>query len=196
MNKLTNNKPLFIGIIGGSGAGKTYLCRELIKKLGSDQATHIQVDLYMYPEAKTNNKPEAIDFDSLHKELELLISGQEIVERKSHNILKPSGIYLIEGHLLKYDPKLYEMFDLTMFIDLDKEERLLRRIERNVGYGWDLKGVIDWYRKDVKENYDNYVEPCKKDCDLILWGELNTKKIELLALLIQSLKMKKENINN
>ena len=184
------NKSLIIGITGGSGAGKSTLCQRLVEKMGLEKVTYISLDKYMYKDAPTNNTPEAISFLKLHQDIDKLMAKEKVV-LEEEIILNPAPIILLEGHLLMCDSDLKKRLDLSIYVDLDKEERLLRRIERNVGYGMDLQGIIDWYRKDVKDNYVKYVEPAKKECDLIIWGEIDQKKVDLLADFIESLARKK-----
>lgn len=181
---------LVVGITGGSGSGKSTLCKELVKRLGEDQVTYIPLDYYMIRNGGTNNAPEAIDFTCCNKDLDQLLSGHD-VNKADNTVYKAKEIVLIEGHLIMANPELVSKLDLSIYLDLDQEERLLRRIERNVARGMELQGIIDWYRQDVKDNFTKYVEPAKKECDLILWGEITEKKLNLLISLFTTLKAQK-----
>ncbi|MDD2431348.1 MAG: AAA family ATPase [Firmicutes bacterium] len=178
---------LLVGITGGSGSGKSTLAKKLVDRLGKEEVTRIPLDNYFYENAATNNAPEAIDFVKFHHHLDLLLEGREVVTPRG-NLIRPNEVLLLEGHLLMCDPRLVERLNLSIFLDLDKEERLLRRIQRNVGFGMELQGIIDWYRKDVKDNFKRYIEPQKKICDLIVWGELTDRRVDLVVNLIKSLK--------
>ncbi len=177
---------LLVGVGGGSGSGKTTLCRALQKELGADKVSIIGTDWYMTRDVGSHNRPEAIDEKRLLKDLDLLSQGKTIV--RGRRLAEPAPIVLIEGHLVFCLPHLVEKLDLKVFIDMDPEERLLRRISRNVlQAGLELEGVVDWYRKDVQANYWEFIEPTKKMADLIIWGDGDPRKAKLLGAFLVSL---------
>lgn len=180
-------RSIIVGITGGSGSGKTTLAKKLVEYLGPDIVTRVPLDNYFFPNASTNNAPEAVDFSKVHAQLDALLRGEEVVTTRG-NLLTPNEIYIVEGHLVMCDPDLVQRLNLSIYVDLDPEERLLRRIQRNVGFGMELQGIIDWFRKDVKHNFKRHVEPQKELCDLIVWGEITERRVEILAEMILRIK--------
>ena len=177
---------LLVGVGGGSGSGKTTLCRALQAELGSNRVAIIGTDWYMTHDAPSHNRPEAIDEERLLEDLDLLGRGETIV--RGQRRVKPAPITLVEGHLVFCLPRLVERLSLRVFVDMDPEERLLRRISRNVlQAGLELKDVVDWYRQDVQANYWEFVEPARKIADLIIWGDGDPRKAELLGAFLLSM---------
>ena len=86
--------------------------------------------------------PDSIDFDLLVKHIKDLVAGKSIAKPMydftSHNRkdetekVDPAKIIIIEGILILAIPKLRELFDVKVFVDTDDDERLLRRIERDL----------------------------------------------------------------
>ncbi|NLK08158.1 MAG: AAA family ATPase [Firmicutes bacterium] len=181
---------LLVGIAGGSSSGKTTFCRALQDHLGSDKVAVMGSDWYMNHGGPTHNRPDAVNEEEFLLDLDLLLKGKSISRR--NRTVEHRSIVLIEGHLIFCFPRIVEKLDLKIFIDMDPEERLLRRISRNtLEAGMDLKGVIDWYRKDVQTNYWKFIEPTKKMADFIIWGDGDPKKVELLGAFLEKLAVEK-----
>ena len=177
---------LLVGVGGGSGSGKTTLCQALQAELGADKVAIIGTDWYMNSDARSHNRPEAIDEERLLEDLDLLIKGRTII--RGRRSIEPAPIVLVEGHLVFCLPRLVERLHLKVFVDMDPEERLLRRISRNVlQAGLDLTDVVDWYRKDVQANCWEFVEPTKKMADLIVWGDGEARKVKLLGAFLTTM---------
>ena len=177
---------LLVGVGGGSGSGKTTLCQALQAELGADKVATIGTDWYMNSDARSHNRPEAIDEERLLEDLDLLIKGKTII--RGRRSIEPAPIVLVEGHLVFCLPRLVERLHLKVFVDMDPEERLLRRISRNVlQAGLDLTDIVDWYRKDVQANCWEFVEPTKKMADLIVWGDGEARKVKLLGAFLTTM---------
>jgi len=171
-------------VAGGTGSGKTTLCSKVKEVLG-DKLCLISLDNYFYRDADSNNRPDSIDIERLLRHLDLLTSGKAVSWRSRN--YEPSPITLVEGHLALTFPRLVEDLDLSIFVDLDAEERTLRRLERNMAEGREFEEITDWYRGDVKENHWRYIEPTKKKADLIMWGEINSRRVQVLANILNGL---------
>ncbi len=177
---------LLVGVGGGSGSGKTTLCRAVQAELGSDKVAIVGTDWYMSFDIGSHNRPDAIDETQLLDDLNLLNKGQTIV--RGRRSIEPAPIVLVEGHLVFCLPRLVERLHLKVFVDMDPEERLLRRISRNVlQAGLELADVVEWYRKDVQGNHWGFVEPTKKMADLIIWGDGEARKVKLLGAFLNSM---------
>ena len=76
-----------------------------------------------------------------------------------------------------------------IYVDTDADERILRRILRDVKErGRSLDSVITQYRATVKPMHEAFVEPSKRNADIIVPnGGENTTAIEMLAHHIRSL---------
>lgn len=192
--------PMLIGIAGGTGSGKSTFADRLLA-LFPNEITVISYDNYYKPQdhldfeerTKTNyDCPDALDTDLLVKHLRQLQSGDAVdvpnYDFKLHTRkaeltrLEPSPIIIVDGILTFHDERLREMFDIKIFTDADADERILRRLRRDVRErGRDIDGVISQYLGTVKPMHGIYVEPTKKYADIIINGGKNKTALDIVA---------------
>ena len=194
------SSPMLIGIAGGTGSGKSTFATGL-KKLFPEEITIISYDNYYKPQdhlsmderVKTNyDCPDALDTDLLIKHLRLLQSGQAIevpnydfcihTRRSEFTLVTPTPVIIVDGILTFHDERLIEMFDIKIFADADADERILRRLRRDVTErGRDIDGVIKQYVDTVKIMHGIYVEPTKKYADILINGGKNKTALDVVA---------------
>ncbi len=192
--------PMLIGIAGGTGSGKSTFAERLLA-IFPEEITVISYDNYYKPQdhlefeerIKTNyDCPDALDTDLLVKHLRELQGGMpvdipnydfKLHTRKSElTRLVPSPVIIVDGILTFHDERLREMFDIKIFTDADADERILRRLRRDVNErGRDIDGVISQYLGTVKPMHGIYVEPTKKYADIIINGGKNTTALDIVA---------------
>lgn len=123
--------------------------------------------------------PEAFETDLMIKDIKALINGQTIERpiysyrerlRESKTVtVKPAPIVVIEGILVLENEELTNLMDLKVFVDTDADIRLTRLVERDQKErGLDLKYIISKYKDTLKPMHEKYVEPCKKQADIII----------------------------
>ncbi|MFW5924364.1 MAG: uridine kinase [archaeon] len=194
------NIPSFaIGIAGGTGAGKTTVAREVTDAVG-DAVTLVPLDNYYedlsdldFEERTTVNydHPSAFEWDLLEEQFDALLSGQAVEMpqydfenhvRKDETVhVEPTDVIVLEGILALYDESVNEMLDLHLYVETDADVRILRRIQRDVvERGRDLEGVMDQYLSTVKPMHEQFVEPTKKDADIIIPEGANRIAVEVL----------------
>ena len=192
--------PMLIGIAGGTGSGKSTFADGL-KKLFPDDITIISYDNYYKPQdhlsmderVKTNyDCPDALDTDLLVKHLRILQEGSAVeipnydfcihTRRADFSVVRPTSIIIVDGILTFHDERLREMFDIKIFADADADERILRRLRRDVTErGRDIDGVIKQYVDTVKIMHGIYVEPTKKYADILINGGKNKTALDIVA---------------
>ena len=192
--------PMLIGIAGGTGSGKSTFAEGLRTKFPND-ITIISYDNYYKPQdhlsmaerVKTNyDCPDALDTDLLVKHLRLLQNGQSVeipnydfcvhTRKREMTLLSPTPVILVDGILTFHDERLREMFDLKIYADADADERILRRLRRDVTErGRDIDGVIRQYVSTVKIMHGIYVEPTKKYADIIVNGGMNKTALDVVS---------------
>lgn len=197
-------KAMLIGIAGGTGSGKSTFA-EGLRDLFPNDVTIIAYDNYYKPQdditfeerLKTNyDCPDALDTDLLISQLEKLIVGDAIEvpiydfcihTRKSETErVAPRSIVIVDGILTFHDERLRDMFDLKIFADADADERILRRLRRDVNErGRDIDGVIKQYVDTVKIMHGIYVEPTKKYADIVVNGGMNRIALDVVASKIE-----------
>ena len=178
---------LIIGIAGGSGSGKTTLTNRLAAEFG-DELMVISHDSYYrahddmsYEERCRLNydHPDAYETELLIAHLDALRRGEGVdcpnYSFKIHNRteettrIEPSRVILLEGILILADEALRERMDIKVFVDADADIRVLRRIRRDIrDRARTLESVSEQYQKTVKLMHDRFVEPSKKEADLIV----------------------------
>ena len=183
------NDCLFVGICGGSASGKSLLSRRLCE-LYQGRATIISQDDYYRDSGhlsvderaiKNYDHPNAIDLDLLCTGLQGLKSGCSVEIPsycfESHGRLptsktvSPNEIIIIEGLFVFEPPELRDLLDLKVFINVDQDVRLIRRIRRDVEErGRTLNSVLDQYVATTKPMHEGFVEPARQYADLLVSG--------------------------
>lgn len=110
--------------------------------------------------------------------------GEDEVRLISHD-----SYYKRHDELPFEEPELCALFDYKIFVDTDADERILRRILRDVKErGRSLDSVIDQYLTTVKPMHEAFVEPSKRNADIIVPnGGENSTAVEMLAHHIRTL---------
>jgi uridine kinase len=196
---------LIIGIAGGTGSGKTTVVRKIIKHLPADEVCVISQDSYYkatdnlsYEERKKINfdHPRAIDFELIVKHLIALKAG-EIIEQPiysfvTHNrtidTLKthPRKVVIVEGILIFNSEELRNLFDIKIFVHADTDERLIRRVRRDINErGRDIDEVLNRYQDTLKPMHQQFIEPTKNYADIIIPNDrFNTVAIDIVRTVI------------
>lgn len=178
---------LVIGIAGGTGSGKTTITRKLCENFGPDVSVINHDNYYKahhnmpYEErAKLNYyHPNAFDTDMLIEHLKQLRQGHSVVcpvydytvhdRSKDTIIIKPARVIIAEGILIFENRELCDQMDIKIYVDADADVRILRRIVRDVrDRGRSLDSVINQYLATVKPMHEQFVEPSKRNADIIV----------------------------
>ncbi len=176
-----------VGIAGGSASGKSTIlekCKEHfndeIEVLCHDFYYKAHDELTLEERSKLNyDHPEAFETDRMIQDIIRLIRGEEVqrpeYDYTIHNrsdksyLVKPKPVIIVDGCLVLENKELRNLMDLKIFIDVDSDERLMRRIVRDVAHrGRTLESVLTQYRETVKPMHEAFVEPSKKYADLII----------------------------
>ena len=170
-------KAIVIGIAGGTGSGKTSIAQAILEDLkkGGAEALLLEQDSYYIKNdempfeerVKLNyDHPDAIDFDLLEKHI---YNFSEYNRCKETEIIESKPIIIVEGILILSVPKIRELLDMKIFVDTDDDERLLRRMERDIQErGRSFENIKNQYIKTVKPMHLEFVEPSKRYADVII----------------------------
>ncbi|APP02533.1 uridine kinase [Lactobacillus delbrueckii] len=199
---MAKQKPLVIGIAGGSGSGKTTVSKEISKRLPADRVLILTEDAYyndnsalsMDERKKINyDHPNAYETDLLIEQLQDLLDGKAIeMPTYNFNILsrakdtihvEPADIIILEGILVLASEELRKFMDIKLFVDADDDIRFIRRLQRDTQErGRSIDWIISQYLATVKPSYNQFVEPCKKYADIIIpQGGENQVAIDMVS---------------
>ncbi len=180
-----------IGICGGSGAGKTTLAVELIRRLGTDRVSALAFDAYyrdlshltMKERIRVNyDHPDSLDNELFAQHLADLRQGRDIevpeYDFANHTrtgatiLVEAREIVLVEGILLFSFPGIHDLLDYAVFIDVAEDVRLERRIQRDMRErGRDADDVRRQFAEFVAPMHDRFVQPYRDHADLVVSGE-------------------------
>ena len=202
-----HQKPLVIGLAGGTGSGKTTVSAAIARAAGAERVVTLPQDAYYHAlpdlpfeaRQRTNyDEPSAFDTELLVEQIDALLRGEAVeqpvydfsqYDRSAETVrLEPAPVMVVEGVLVLHEPALRERFSLSIFVDAPPDERFIRRLERDVRErGRSAQSVIDQYRRSVKPMHDLFVEPTKQHADLIIpEGGKNQVALEVLSAFVSS----------
>ena len=180
------SSPCIIGIAGGSGSGKSELAVSLARHL-DPHTTLISQDWYYRDQGGVASDaghllnfdhPKAFDSALLRSHLLKLKSWQTVFTPRydyaTHRRLEttvpatPSPIILLEGILILHDARLRDLLDLTVFIDVPPDVRLMRRIRRDAnGRGIPVSDTLRLYEDYVQPMHERFVQPSARHASLV-----------------------------
>ncbi len=197
---------LFIGICGASGSGKTTLARELVRDIGAESVVLNQDAYYtdhsdLTFEERTHlnyDEPGIFDHDLLYQDVCDLMAGKPIT-RKAYDfsqhrradtteIVYPAPVLILEGIHAFHDPRLMEKMFLKLYISVEPDICLLRRIRRDIkDRGRQIDNIAEQYLTTVKPMYDRWIRNYIHDADVVVMkGGKNTRIVPILAGYLQS----------
>lgn len=191
---------LVIGIAGGSGSGKTTLTNQIAAQLKESVTVIKHDDYYKAHDEMTYEErcrlnydhPNAFDTELMIEHLKLLRQGRSVecpvydytVHNRSKDtvIINPGQVIIVEGILIFENKALCELKDIRIFVDTDADLRIIRRIQRDVmERARSLDSVISQYLHTVKPMHEQFVEPSKKNANIIVpEGGYNQVAMEMI----------------
>ena len=192
---------IFIGICGASGSGKSTLAQSLCSALG-DRCLVLQQDCYYRDHSHlpfvertqlNYDEPGIFDHDALLVDVKALLSGQAVT-RKGYNyaehrrddsdeLITPPDVLILEGIHCFHDPRLLELMYLKLYMNVDADICLLRRIERDIiERGRSIDSISDQYRSTVRPMFEKYIRNYINLADVIVArGGKNARIVEILT---------------
>lgn len=199
-------KPIIIGVAGGTASGKTTVSRKILETIGRAHLAYIQQDAYyrdlshlpLEQRQEFNfDHPDALETGLLISHLESLLQGRPVqvpvydfaqyIRTDRLRQVQPRRVIIVEGILIFADKQLREMMDIKIFVDTAADLRFIRRLRRDVEErDRTVSHVIDQYLATVRPMHMEFVEPSKRYADVIIpRGGQNIRAIEMVVAQIQ-----------
>ncbi|WEV39030.1 uridine kinase [Lactobacillus sp. ESL0680] len=214
MSKL--EKPVVIGITGGSGSGKTTIAHKIVDQMQENEHVLIMTQDSYYkdntgiPMSERMNinydHPDAFDIPLLKAQINDLLNYKPIempvYDFKEHTRstetihIEPADIIILEGILVLANEEIRDLMDIKVYVDTDDDIRFIRRLERDIDErGRSIDSVIDQYLGTVKPMYHQFIEPTKRYADIIVpEGGENNVAIDMLTTKVHAI-LRKETAN-
>mmetsp|Transcript_40871 Transcript_40871/g.81879 ORF Transcript_40871/g.81879 Transcript_40871/m.81879 type:complete len:352 (-) Transcript_40871:24-1079(-) len=197
-----DGKPLVIGVAGGSGSGKTTIKDVLVEQLSMENVAVLPHDNYYRhrPDLSDEERdqinfdhPESLETELMVEHLKQLLEGKSVkipvYDFATHlrktdetRLIEPRPIILVEGILILQNELLLPLMHLRVYVDVEADRRLIRRIDRDMlERGRSFASIVHQYLSTVKPMHDMFVEPSKHNADLIIpFGGRNVAAIQVL----------------
>lgn len=194
----------FIAITGGSGSGKTWLARQLKRRLGAQAVILTLDDFYrdqsavpLRQRSRLNfDHPDAIDWDLLIECLDGIKDGKPVrlprydftehTRKTRTRVWNRKPIVVLEGLWLLRRPELRKLYSLSVFVECDEALRLERRIKRDMRERERSRAsILRQFRTQVAPMHDCYVQPQAKLATMVLGPAISRQAVDDLAEQIQ-----------
>lgn len=185
--KNRNRRICVLGVAGGSASGKTTIIKKVTEYFGDDIAVISHDNYYKAHDempfeerCRLNyDHPDSFESEKMAEDVRRLIKGYAIdmptYDYCNHNRAKetirvePKTVIIMEGILILENRELRDLMDIKIYVDTDADERLMRRIKRDmIERGRSIESIIEQYSNTVKPMHEEFVEPSKKYADIII----------------------------
>ncbi|MGA1598868.1 MAG: uridine kinase [bacterium] len=201
-------RPYVVGFAGGTNSGKSTFVRNLVESIGLGQVAVLRHDVYYRhrPELSFDEReqvnydhPDSLETDLFLKHLKQLRARQAVEQPiydfaqhlRSSEVerVSPAPLVFVEGILVLHESRLRALMDLKVFLDVDADVRLLRRINRDIAErGRTLQSVTRQYQETVRPMHERFVQPSCRHADLVvLHGGENQPAAQVLLDHLNSL---------
>lgn len=195
-----NRRICVLGVAGGSASGKTTIIKKVREYFGDDIAVishdnyyKAHDDMPFEERCKLNyDHPDSFESDKMAQDVKRLLAGEPIdmptYDYCNHNRSKetiriePKTVIIMEGILILENRALRDLMDIKIYVDTDADERLMRRIKRDMlERARSIESILEQYTNTVKPMHEEFVEPSKRHADIIIpRGGENMPGIDML----------------
>lgn len=199
------DRPVIIGIAGGSGSGKTTIAEAVVTAVGDNTVVLVQHDSYyrdlphleLVERSKVNyDHPDSLETELLIHHIEELRAGREVhrpvydfaVHRRTDKtvLVRPEPVVVIEGILVLSEPDLRKTMDLRIYVDADADLRLMRRLRRDIiERERTFESVMQQYEQTVRPMHLQFVEPSKRYADIIVPNGYNAGAVGTITSMMR-----------
>ena len=199
-------RPIVIGVAGGTGSGKTTVSQAILSRVGSQRIAFLQHDSYyrelshLAAEERSQinfDHPNSLDNDLLVQHLDELCRGNAVevpiydftTDNRCADVMHvlPQPVVVVEGILIFAERALRDRMDVKIYVDADADMRFIRRLQRDIAErGRSIQAVVDQYLNTVRPMHLEFVEPTKRYADIIIpRGGLNAIAIDMVVARVE-----------
>jgi phosphoribulokinase len=177
-------RPVILGVVGDSAAGKTTISRGLVEILGADNVTHIGTDDYHRYDRRQRSElqitplhPDCNYIDIIAQHVRHLRDGEPILKPVYRHgdgtfgapqYVVPKRFAVIEGLLGYYTKELRDAYDVRVFLAPPEELRREWKIKRDTAKrGYDEEQVLAELDKREPDS-EAFIRPQKTHADLVV----------------------------
>jgi phosphoribulokinase len=181
---MTKRRPIVLGIVGDSAAGKTTITRGLTRLLGSERVTHVCADDYhKYDRSErarlniTPLNPDCNFLDILELHLERAHYGQPMLkpvyDHSTGSLVRPEYVVprefvIVEGLLGFHTPAMRQFYDVTVFLDPPENMRRLWKIKRDTAKrGYTSEQVLAELERRERDS-QQFIRPQREFADIVV----------------------------
>jgi uridine kinase len=199
---MAGQRPLILGVAGGSGSGKTTVVSQIIRGLDPVPVSVLHHDSYyrdrpeLTPEERARinyDHPDSLETELLAEHLREILAGRTVEEPvydfTTHSRtgetrrIEPTPIVILDGILILAEPELRDLMDIKVYVETDSDLRFIRRLLRDTKErGRSVESVIRQYQETVRPMHLQFVEPSRRNADIIVpFGRENRVAISMLV---------------
>ena len=199
-------RPIVIGVAGGTGSGKTTVSQAILSRVGSQRIAFLQHDSYyrelshLAAEERSQinfDHPNSLDNELLVQHLDELCRGNAVevpiydftTDNRCADVMHvlPQPVVVVEGILIFAERALRDRMDVKIYVDADADMRFIRRLQRDIAErGRSIQAVVDQYLNTVRPMHLEFVEPTKRYADIIIpRGGLNAIAIDMVVARVE-----------
>jgi phosphoribulokinase len=177
-------RPILLGIVGDSAAGKTTLTRGLVRILGEQQVTHVSADHYHRYDRRqraerglTPLHPDCNYLDILEQHIRHLRAGEPIVKPvyrhqdgtfAAAEYVRPAQFTIVEGLLGFHTAAMRDNYDVRVFLDPPEDLRRTWKVQRDCSRrGYTTDQVLE--ELDRREgDAEAFIRPQRRYADIVI----------------------------
>ena len=197
---------VIVGICGASGSGKSTLAREIadsltcsVQVLGQDCYYRNHADLPFEERVRINyDEPGIFDYDEMYEDVCALSQGSSITRKgydytnhlraDTDELIPAPDVLIVEGIHMFRDPRMKDAMSLKVYMHVDKDVCLLRRVKRDIRQrGRSIENIAEQYLATVKPMYEEYISKYIQDADFaVMRGGRNRMAIDAITAYISA----------
>jgi len=164
-------RPLYIGMGGGSASGKSTLAAQMVERLqplrvevvGQDRFFKKPEDMPKYYSQIDGQHHPAYNEPDSYRQAEMFAECRALKEIDA-------DVVILEGIMVLFFEELRTLMDLKLYVEAAADERIIRRIRRNMKKIEDYDFIVNYYLESVRWQHEQYNAPTKVYADLVIPG--------------------------